>query len=62
MQVNASGEANWSLNKYLAIPLLLVFGVIGGLVALKRDDNIQKSYLLMVIIIVIHILVFVFNL
>lgn len=63
MQVNMTGEANWYLNKYIAIIFLLGLGIIGGWVALVGgSDRKVKSYLTMSIIIVVHIILFVFNL
>lgn len=63
MQMNTQGEASWSLNKYIAIPLLIGFGALGGGVALAGgEERASKSYVTMGIILVVYILVYVFNL
>jgi len=62
MQVNTSGEANWSANKYVAIAFMFGFGVLGGLNALLNNRSLSSKYFLMGVIIVVYILIFVFNL
>lgn len=61
MQVNFSGEANWSLNKYIAIALFFGLGILGGYGALHPNRNDARGYFLMGIILIIYILIFVFN-
>ena len=64
MQVNLSGEANWTINKFLGLLILFGFGILGAAVSLARSnsDSSSKNYLLMGIILVIHILMFIINL
>lgn len=63
MQVSTSGEANWTLNKFLGIGLLFLLGIVGGVSALNSAEaNKTRSYLLMAVILVVHLLMFVFNL
>jgi len=63
MQINTSGEANWYLNKYVAIAFLAGLGFIGGWIALVGgEERKSKSYLTMIIIVVVHIILFAFNL
>lgn len=63
MQVNTSGDANWTLNKFLGIGLLFLLGLVGGTLSLNSSErSSSRNYLLMIIILVVHMLIFIFNL
>lgn len=62
MQINLSGDANWTINKFLGLLIFFGLGILGAAISLARKDTDGKNFILMIIILVMNILVFIFNL
>jgi hypothetical protein len=61
MQINTEGEANWSINKFLGIGFLFICSFGAGMSALKRNSSDKRSYMILMVMLVLHFIVFFFN-
>ena len=64
MQVNFSGEASTTLNKWIGLLSLLVLGLVGFVYVFKNEDPAKKTrgYLILVVITFVHVMLFILNL
>ena len=64
VQVNFSGEASTTLPKFLSLALIMVLGIVIAiqLIIDKPDKEYKRWYLADIIIVIVNVIIFVFNL
>lgn len=64
MQVASVGDDPTTMSRTAGLIILMVLGIAGGLGSffMKATDRPYKDYLIMAVLLIIHILLFVFNL
>ena len=63
MQVTAGGAAGLTLSKPIGILSLLALGALGALytIYIQDESKIARGYFILGIILVIHVIIFIFN-
>ncbi|MBI9009894.1 MAG: hypothetical protein JEZ05_07670 [Tenericutes bacterium] len=61
MQINTQGEANWSINKFLAIPVMFVISIGAGMYVLKSGEKTRNGYMILAVFLICHFVIYFFN-
>ena len=62
MQVTLSGDPGTTLSKPFGLLLMVLLGVFGGVFTITSKEKNYRSYLVMVILMIVYSMVFLFNL